>query len=229
MNHPAAADGSRRRIAGYLLTRRLHQRHAESLALTVAHCFDLDRLTRVVVAHDPLKSADAIDGLTIGGDDHVARLQSRLPGRSVFVRKIPNEHTANVLDAGNRSILRADIVNADAERGNPNAAVGNELIHHSLGESDWNREAVTRIVAGRAGDRAVDTDHFTLRVDQRSARVARVDRRIGLNHVADRVLVRSVRIHQLGETPYFGADDSSSHSVLEAERISDRQHPLTDA
>jgi hypothetical protein len=38
----------------------------------------------------------------------------------------------------------------------------------------------------RGLDLRVDPDHLTLGVDQRAARVAGVDRRIGLDHVAER-------------------------------------------
>src|SRR6185437_7050798 len=94
---------------------------------------------------------------------------------------------------------------------------------------DWNREAVTGVVARGAGDRAVDADHFTALSDEGTTRVARVDRGGGLNQVADRVLIGVVGVHQLGETAALGADDSGGDGVLEPERIADRQNPLADA
>ena len=63
-----------------------------------------------------------------------------------------------------------------------------QVVHHLLRERDRNREAVAGVVARPAGDRAVDADDFAADVDQRAARVARVDRRVGLDEVGDRVV-----------------------------------------
>src|SRR5262252_451478 len=69
-----------------------------------------------------------------------------------------------------------------------------------------------------ADDRRVHADHLTADVQQRAAGVARVDRRVGLQH-----LVRS----PVGDLkrPLGGADDSHADGVRQAERITDRHHP----
>ena len=54
-------------------------------------------------------------------------------------------------------------------------------------------EAVAGVVARAAGDRAVDADHLAADVDERAARVAGVDRRVGLDEVGDRVAVAGSR------------------------------------
>ena len=51
---------------------------------------------------------------------------------------------------------------------------------------DGHREADAGVRARRAVDRRVDADEAARAVEQRAARVARVDRRVGLDHVGDR-------------------------------------------
>src|SRR3989442_9377213 len=52
---------------------------------------------------------------------------------------------------------------------------------HGAREVDGDREAVTRVEAGLARDRRVDADHLAADVDERPARVARVDGGVGLD------------------------------------------------
>jgi hypothetical protein len=61
-----------------------------------------------------------------------------------------------------------------------------------------------------------------LRVDQRPAGVAAVDRRVGLDHVVDRVVVG--RAHLALER----ADDARGDRPLEPERVSDRDDGVAD-
>src|SRR5204862_8293161 len=102
-----------------------------------------------MVANDSLQRADTIDGLAIRRDDHITRLQSGSPRRSILAGEAANEDATNVLHAGDRLVFRGHAVNADAERWNANVPAGDDLVHHTLGERDWNREAITRVVAGR--------------------------------------------------------------------------------
>ena len=60
-------------------------------------------------------------------------------------------------------------------------------------------EADTDIAAGLAKDRRVDSDHFAAQIDQRTAGIAGIDRRVGLNEV----VVRS-----RADISSFGADDA---------------------
>ena len=65
-------------------------------------------------------------------------------------------------------------------------------------------------------------DHAATAVDQRAARVARVDRRVGLDHVLDREAVGSL------DLPLERAHDSRRDGAVEAERVSDRDHRVAD-
>src|SRR6266513_2843678 len=229
MDHAATTRGDRCGSGGHLLVGRgFHQRNVESLALAVTHRLDLDCLTGIVVANDSLQRADAIHRLTIRGDDDVTRLEACLLSRSVLAREIANENATDVLHTSDSGVFRADIVDADSQRLNTDVPVGDELIHDTLGQRDWNCEAVAGIVTGGARDRAVDADHFTVCIHQRTAGIAGIDRRISLDQVTDRVLVCPVRVDQLWKRTALGAYDSGCNRVLETERVANRENPLTD-
>ena len=73
--------------------------------------------------------------------------------------------------------------------------------------------------AGR-GDRRVDADHLAAKVQQRTAGVPRIDRRVGLEDVGESLFGhRQVR-------RAVGADDADADGVREAERVADRHHPV---
>ena len=85
-----------------------------------------------------------------------------------------------------------------------------------------NREADPGAGASRRGDRRVDPDHLAVEVDQRTARVARVDRRVGLDESP-----RSCRhAEHVSVISADGRDDARGHRLLEAERRPDGQDPL---
>ena len=65
-----------------------------------------------------------------------------------------------------------------------------QLVHHRARQVDRDGEAVARVEAGLAGDGGVDADDLAPDVDQRAARVARVDRGVGLDEVLDAAVAR---------------------------------------
>ena len=86
---------------------------------------------------------------------------------------------------------------------------------------DGNREADADVAAGARNDRRVDADELAVQVHERAARVARVDRRVGLNEVLERLTVEAAAPER--------ADDAGRHAVREAERIADRHDVVADA
>src|ERR1035441_10845489 len=80
------------------------------------------------------------------------------------------------------------------------------------------READALVSAVARGDRRIDADHFAADVQQRSAAIARVDGRVGLQEML--VLHGGVHITLLG------ADDARRHGRLEAERRTDGHRPI---
>jgi hypothetical protein len=95
-------------------------------------------------------------------------------------------------------------------------AAATTVLHHigRNGKADADR-------AARFGvDRRVDTDERALHVDQRAARIARIDRRVGLDEEAV-VGDADMRARQR-------RDDPLRHRLADAERIADRQHEIAD-
>ena len=82
-------------------------------------------------------------------------------------------------------------------------------------------EADADVTAALGLDLRVDADHPPVRVDQRTARVAWVDRRVGLDHVVDREVVGRLDLAlQRGH-------DAGGDRAVEAERIADRDDRVT--
>ena len=132
-----------------------------------------------------------------------------------------------------RPAARASVAVTSLERHADDGALDlaelDQIVHHLLGERDRNREAVAGVVAGAAGDRAVDADDVAADVEQRTAGVARIDRRVRLDVVGDRVRIVAARIEQRRLIAALGADDARRDREVELQRIADRQHPLADA
>src|SRR5690606_21228235 len=82
-----------------------------------------------------------------------------------------------------------------------------------------NCETNALIAATVGGNRSVDTDHLTVKVDKRSARVAWVDRGIGLQKFG--ALDRT-------ELPLFAADNAGANGLVEFERSADCDDPIAD-
>jgi hypothetical protein len=74
----------------------------------------------------------------------------------------------------------------------------------------------------RGGDLGVDANHTPARVHQRAARVAGVDRGIGLDHAVDGEPVGRA------ELALEGGDDATGHGVLEPEGVSQGEDRVTD-
>src|SRR5690606_15400704 len=109
-------------------------------------------------------------------------------------------------------------------------AVLDELRGDSPGKIDRDREAVPREEARRARDRGVDPDDVALEVDERPARVAGVDRRVGLDEVLER-RGPDLSVHRRAEDPdraADGADDAGGDAELEAERAAQREDPVAE-
>ena len=89
---------------------------------------------------------------------------------------------------------------------------------HDLGRIDGNGEAEP---LAAHDDRGVEPDDTAVRVDQRTSRVAWIQRGVGLNDVRD----QSTRPRAEGSTQR--ADDAGGHRVLKAVGISERDDDLT--
>ena len=107
-----------------------------------------------------------------------------------------------------------------AEEGVLDLAGLDDLVHHALGRVDRHGEPEAGEGAGGGGDLLVDADDLVAGVDQRSARVAGVDGRIGLQSVGDHGAVGRLQV-----APHAG-DDAGGHREVETERVADGDHRL---
>ena len=81
--------------------------------------------------------------------------------------------------------LRVERLGGDADVGVLDRAVVAELVERALDEVDRDREADALVAARGRVDLLVDADHAAVGVEQRAARVARVDRGVGLDRALD--------------------------------------------
>src|SRR5690606_41027338 len=99
-------------------------------------------------------------------------------------------------------------------------AVLDQLLHDGAGDIRRHREADADVAAGWRHDRSVDADQAAIHRDQRAARIARIDRRVGL----DEVLVALADQPRAAER----ADDAVSDRLAEPERVADRDDEIAD-
>jgi hypothetical protein len=102
-------------------------------------------------------------------------------------------------------------------------AARDELGDHAVHGVDRHRETDAGTRAGRAVDSRIDADEPAGAVEQRTARVSRVDRGIGL----DQVPVHAAAL--VVERPIERGDDAGGQAPVETERIADGEHLLADA
>src|SRR5215467_9409982 len=192
---------------------------AQCLLLLVAKDFHRNGASRLR-RHDHLHELVAIRHRpSVEFDDDVTGLEPGLLRRAVGQHRLNDRARARpqteLLEA-----LAGHGLHVDAD------AAANDLAFAELRQQIANRvdryreaDADVALRLAVADDRRVHADHLTADVQQRAAGVAGVDRRVGLQH-----LVRS----PVGDLkrPLGGADDSHADRVRQAERITDRHHPV---
>src|SRR6056297_2054741 len=153
-------------------------------------------------------------------DDDVAALQPRVGSRGVVADV---DHDGALLDreAVQLGDLPIDALALDAEERVLDLAAVDELVGDGGRGLDRDGEPDPGAVATAGEDGGVDADDLATGVDQRPAGVARVDRRVGLDHVDLRSLLGA-------EGAVERADDAGGHRTIEAEGRSDGDGGLTD-
>ena len=105
----------------------------------------------------------------------------------------------------------------------PHAALSHQIVEHGFGAVDRNGKADTGALLGATGgDHRVDADHFGARVQQRTAGVAGINRRIRLDRFVDSIAIRPA--DRADRT-----DDAARHRARQSKRIADGKHFLSDA
>jgi hypothetical protein len=88
------------------------------------------------------------------------------------------------------------------------------LAHDVAGNVRGNGKTDAHVAAGRRNDRRVDADQLTVEIDQGSAGVTGIDRRVGLNEAFVRFRVQAASAKR--------ADDSRRHGLTQSKRVADR-------
>ena len=178
--------GERRRLLFSVL--EPPQRHRLGDFLAVAHDHDLDLPADRHRSDEARKIARFLDVLAVELDDHVARHQAGRLCRSLLVH-------AGDQSAARRSEIEAvsdgvvDRLDPHAKPTAPGFPELPQLPDHRLDGRGGGRKADPDRTSRRREDRGVDADHLALQIEQRTSRIALVDRGVGLKEVVIRAAV----------------------------------------
>src|SRR5207302_2384216 len=151
--------------------------------------------------------------------DNVANLNASLRSRRIGIDlRYYCSHGGGISEE--LGVFRSDVVDGNSDSTVLHLAISNQLVDRRLYDLSWNREAHPGERAGRRDQERVDAHNLPTRIDQRSARVARIDGRVGLNKLTRLAAVR-IRIRTVN-----GAHDSTRHREAESIRIAECQHRL---
>ena len=150
-------------------------------------------------------------------DDYVAAQDTGLERRTLFL-DVGHQRAFGLGQVEGLGEVRRDFLDLDSEPSAHHLAMLLELLHHLLGYVDRNREADPGVAAGAAVDGGIDADDLPLGVEQWAARVARVNRRVGLDEV----------IVVAAERAPLGADNPGRDGRGETERAADCDYPVAD-
>src|SRR5690606_32411144 len=152
-----------------------------------------------------------VDGIAIDTEDHVTHSQTSLRCRAA-VHDLRNQCTGWTLKPEGLGQIAVHLLNDNTQPASADFALGAQLlgdIHRDINR-DGERQSHK---AARAGKYLrVDANDLALQVEQRPARVARVDRNISLNerHIA-----------LIGQVAPGGADYARRYRMVKAERRAD--------
>ena len=171
------------------------------------------------------EAVDVVHLLAIERLDDVAALEARAIGCAVRCHGA-DDGAADVLETEAVGEIRRHRLHDDAELGATDVSVFPQVVHHVLGHVRRNREPDADVRVDRRQHLGVDADHFALRVHQGAARVAVVDRRVGLQEILV-VAIAVARHARAGRTALL-ADDAHRHRLADAERVADGEHDVAD-
>src|SRR5688572_15004699 len=197
---------------------RRHLGHLDAELLRLALAEYLERGLRAGTggADDARQVARALDRLAVKAGDDVGRFHAGLVRRAALLHRV-HQRAARAVEAERGGEVARHFLDHHADPASGHAALVAQLLLDVERDVDRDREGKAHEAAGAAVDLRIDADHLAAHVEQRPARVARVDRHVGLDERHE-VLLR--------QRAPLGADDAGGDRVLEAERRADRHHPL---
>src|SRR5829696_5662772 len=213
---PRADQRPAGRLAGQL-TRYQH----EPARRPAAEDRQLDLAVDHVGREQALEVVDAEHRIVADGDDEILR-----PDAGAFGRRagdhLDDLDAARAADRGRNRRRQRPGAAGDPDPRSADAPVAHQRRH------DLRRRRVDRHGEAEADarDRRVDPDDAAAPVDERAARVARVQRGVGLDHVVDHAHgAAGARRQRAAER----GDDARGDRALEPVRVADRDHELADA
>src|SRR5262249_23309893 len=214
----AGGVGHRRR-ARLTLVRQFTECDGEGLLLALAPYRQFRGGARRHAADLPGEISGVFDRVAVDRHDHVTGHDAGFGGRAVRLRvrdqrALRGLETEIVGDFGGDGLgLHADPAAADLA---VVLELSNDRLHGRSGDGKGDAYRAAR--GGKDG--GIDADHVAVDVEGRAAGIAFVDRRIDLNEVV---------VRPGPDVATTGRDDTGGHRAAEAERISDRGHPVADA
>ncbi len=157
------------------------------------------------------------DRLVIELQDHITNLQAALGSRTTFL-DLCHQRTRRFFQPERLSQVLVHFLDDHAQPAATDLATTFQLVGHVHGHIDRNRERHAHETARTGVDLGVDAHHLTGQIKQRTARVTRVDRHVGLDE-RNVVFVRQAAADR--------TDDTLGHGVVEAEWRANGYDPLT--
>jgi len=157
-------------------------------------------------------------GIAIDMGDDVAAAQTAGGGRAARLH-LDNDQRGGWCNAALLGRGSHQLLNLDAEPAAHHMTFADDVLQYLDRGLDRNRKA-DALGRGLVEHRGVDADQVAVGVDQGTAGVAAVDRRVGLQEVFKGVQAQAAA---------GGADDALGHRLTETERIADGQHHIADA
>ena len=118
--------------------------------------------------------------------------------------------------------VRPDPQAVDAQPAPPYLSEADQVVDHELHRVDRDGKTDSHAAARGREDHTVDTNHLSLRVQQRPAGIAAVDGGVGLDGFVQQTALL------VFERTLQRADDAGGQGALEAEGVADGQHFLAD-
>ncbi len=90
--------------------------------------------------------------------------------------------------------------------------MNNQIVDNTPDNLDWHCKAYP---LGLLSNRSIDADQVAINIQQRAARITRIDQGIGLDKYRDAAF-------SIGQPPFRGTDDSRCDRIFQSEGIADR-------
>src|SRR6516225_9627952 len=213
LRHPGSALSYPR-----ALSRHLIDPNSDGALRAAADDGKLDRVADFRQADAVPQLHPVVDRRAVDRDDEIVGPQAGAFGRRAG--HDAGDHRS--LSVGRAECLRdigSEILDRHPDLAAFDLAAADQLLHHLARHVDRHGKTDPDIPAGWGHDRGVDADYSALEVDQRAARIARIDGRVGLDEILIALDARAAA---------EGADNPRGHGLAEAKRIADGEHEIAD-